>query len=64
MIGIKKEMLAKKLREILRKIQPIVGYNTKIVEKAGRKLRYLFCNTNPWKGKARVQNMQSGGDQD
>ena len=64
MIGIKKEMLAKKLREILRKIQPIVGYNAKIVEEAGRKLRHLFCNTNPWKGQARVQNMQSGGDQD
>ena len=45
-------MLAKKLREILRKIQPVVGYNTKIVEKAGRKLRNLLPNTNSWKGQA------------
>ena len=28
----------------------IVGYNTKVVEKAGQKLRKIVPNTNPWKG--------------
>ena len=28
----------------------IVGYNTKVVERGGRKLKHLLSNTNPWKG--------------
>ena len=50
--GTKKGLLARKLREIVEKTRGIVGYNTKIVERSGRKLRNMLSNTNPWKGQA------------
>ena len=46
-IGSKRGMLAKNLREVTRRLRPVVGYNTKIVEKAGKKLRNILSNTNP-----------------
>ena len=49
-IGSKRGILAKNLREVTRRLRPVVGYNTKIVEKAGRKLKNILPNTNPWKG--------------
>jgi hypothetical protein len=42
--------LAKRLREIERKANRIVGYKTKIVEGVGSKLKDLLPNNNPWKG--------------
>ena len=32
-------------------MKKIVKYNTKIVERAGSKLRHILSNSNPWKGK-------------
>jgi hypothetical protein len=42
--------LAKRLREIERRTNRLVGYKTKIVEGVGTKLKHLLPNTNPWKG--------------
>ena len=42
--------LAKRLREVERKANKIVGYRTKIVEGVGNKLKDLLPNANPWKG--------------
>ena len=42
--------LAKRLREVERKANRIVGYKTKIVEGVGNKLKDLLPNSNPWKG--------------
>ena len=42
--------LAKRLREVERKANKIVGYKTKIVEGVGNKLKDLLPNANPWKG--------------
>ena len=43
-------MLVKKLREITTRLTGVAGYNTKMVERAGKKLKQLIPNTNPWKG--------------
>ena len=42
--------LAKRLREIERKVNIIVVYKTKIMEGVGSKLKDLLPNNNPWKG--------------
>ena len=42
--------LAKRLREVERRANKIVGYKTKIVEGVGNKLKDLLPNANPWKG--------------
>ena len=42
--------LAKRLSEIEKRTNQIVGYKTKIVEGVGVKLKDLLPNTNPWKG--------------
>ena len=50
MIGTRKGMLVKKLREVTRRLTGVAGYNTKMVERAGKKMRHMLPNTNPWKG--------------
>jgi hypothetical protein len=42
--------LAKRLRDVERRANQSVGYNTKVVEGVGSKLRDLFPNNNPWRG--------------
>ena len=42
--------LAKRLRDVEKKVNRIVGYRTKIVEGVGNKLKDLLPNSNPWKG--------------
>ena len=46
----KKGELARRLREVEKKVSRIVGYKTKIVEGVGTKLKDLMPNSNPWKG--------------
>ena len=42
--------LAKRLREVERKTQNMMGFKTKIVEGVGSKLKNLLPNSNSWKG--------------
>ena len=42
--------LAKRLRNVERKTQNMMGFKTKIVEGVGSKLKNLLPNSNPWKG--------------
>ena len=49
-IGSRKGELASNLRKVTERMKQIVGYNTKVVERGGRKLNHLLSNTNPWKG--------------
>ena len=42
--------LAKRLREVERRTQNMMGFKTKVVEGVGSKLRNLLPNSNPWKG--------------
>ena len=42
--------LARRLREVEKKANRIVGYRTKIVEGVGNKLKDLLPNSNPWRG--------------
>ena len=46
----RKGELAKRLREVEKKVNRIVGYKTKIVEGVGNKLKDLLPNSNPWRG--------------
>ena len=39
--------LAKALREVLSRLEPMLGFKVKIVEKSGTSLRKLMPNTNP-----------------
>ena len=45
-------LLEKQLRQIEMRTSEMVGFKTKIVERAGTKLQHLLPNTNPWKGAA------------
>ena len=42
--------LAKRLREQIKTLQPIMGFNIKVVERAGSSLRSRFPLTNLWEG--------------
>ena len=42
--------LAKTLREVLRKLEHILGFRVKVVEMTGTSLRNSLPNTNPWSG--------------
>ena len=42
--------LAKALREVLSRLEPMLGFRVKIVEKSGTSLRNLMPNSNPWAG--------------
>ena len=42
--------LAKRLREVEKRLQKILKYKTKIVEGVGNKLKDLLSCTDPWKG--------------
>ena len=50
MIGSRRGELASNLRKVNERMKMIVGYNTKVVERGGRKLKHLLSNTKPWKG--------------
>ena len=43
-------VLAKKLREVVARLEGILGFRIKIVERAGTSLKNLLPNTNPWSG--------------
>ena len=49
-IGSKYGNLAKRLRGIMERLKPIVGFNAKIIEKTGQKIRNTLSNSDPWKG--------------
>ena len=42
--------LAKRLKEVEKNANRIVGYRTKIEEGVGNKLKDLLTNSNPWRG--------------
>ena len=42
--------LAKRIRELLTKLEPTMGYRVKVVEKTGRTIQNMFSQTNIWKG--------------
>ena len=42
--------LAKMLREVMARIETMMGFRIKIVERAGTSLRNTLPNTNPWAG--------------
>ena len=46
----RKGILAKRLRNVGTRLNPITGYITKIVECVGKKLKDILPNTNPWSG--------------
>ena len=48
--GTKGGKLAKRMRLVMERVKEIVGFNAKVVEKAGQKLRNTLSNNNPWKG--------------
>ena len=48
--------LAKDVREALLRLEGILGFRVKVVEKAGAPLKRLFTNTNPWAGGHCSQN--------
>ena len=45
--GSRKGVLAAILRSVTTSIKKIVGYNTKIIERGGRKIKNLLSNSNP-----------------
>ena len=49
-IGSKYGNLAKRLRGVMERLKHIVGFNAKIVEKTGQKIRNTLSNNDPWKG--------------
>ena len=42
--------LAKDIREVLKRLEVILGFKVKVVERAGTSLKNLLPNTNPWAG--------------
>ena len=42
--------LAKELREIIKRLEGIIGFGIKVVERTGSKLKNILSNTNPWAG--------------
>ena len=38
------------LRQVTQRMKKIEGYSTKVVEKAGSKLKHILSNSNHWKG--------------
>ena len=42
--------LAKELREVLKRLEGILGFRVKVCERTGSKMKDLFSNTNPWSG--------------
>ena len=42
--------LARSLREVLKRIEGILGFKVKVVERTGSTLKNLLPNTNPWGG--------------
>ena len=42
--------LAKSIRETITRLSPMLGFNIKVVENAGRSLGSIFSNKNPWSG--------------
>ena len=49
-MGSKHGNLARKLRVIIERLKPIVGFNADILERAGQILRKSLSNNDPWKG--------------
>ena len=43
-------LLAKSIREVLTRLEGLLGFKVKVVERAGTSLRNLMPNTNPWAG--------------
>ena len=41
---------AKDIREVLLRLEGILGFKVKVVERVGTPLKRLFSNTNPWAG--------------
>ena len=42
--------LAKSIREVLARLEPLLGFRIKVTERSGMSLRNNFPNTNPWAG--------------
>ena len=42
--------LAKDIREVLTRLEPLLGFKVKVVERSGTSLRNMMPNTNPWAG--------------
>ena len=42
--------LAKELREVFRRLEGILGFRVKVVERTGSSLKSILPNTNPWSG--------------
>ena len=42
--------LAKDFREVIKRIEGIIGFKVKVVEKTGSKLKNILSNTDPWAG--------------
>ena len=42
--------LAKDIREVLTRLETLLGFKVKVVERSGTSLRNLMPNTNPWAG--------------
>ena len=42
--------LAKRVRELLQRLEPTLGFRLKVVERTGRSLQSLFGQTNLWRG--------------
>ena len=42
--------LAKMVREVLTRLEPMMGFRVKVVERAGSCLKNILPNTNPWAG--------------
>ena len=45
-----KGRLAKSIREVLTRLESLLGFRVKVVERSGTSLRNLMPNTNPWAG--------------
>ena len=43
-------LMARNIREVQNRLNSILGYNTKVVECVGKKLKGLLPNTDPWSG--------------
>ena len=48
--GSPKGSLGRNIREVQKRLNTILGYNTKVVECVGKKLKDLLPNTDPWSG--------------
>ena len=42
--------LAKELREVLQRLEGVLGFRVKVVERTGTSLKNTLPNTNPWSG--------------